>query len=489
MAYTGAAASLVHDGHMRVPTAEWDRADSTSTLSLWPPGFPAAIALPVYFGVSPIQSARWINIVSAAVIAATVVLIVAAPLGLWAGVVAAAMVFATQAVFDAHLSVLSEPLFLALMLLLLAAMVYARDRLILLGVLATAAVMVRYAGASAPAAAVVWTLLDSRRDIRTRVRHAITVALLPLIFVVLWFTRTALAPDRHATPKLNVYGGWGATMLQARDTFAEWLAPLLPDGTPQRLIALIVALVLTGFVIATASDTAGNRLRQLRVSGVATILGATGLLAGCYILVILGSRAFIGGTIPLDWRILVPMIVLMEIAAVTSVGYWWRAYHRPVHLTIAALGLVWFIAAATVTANDAMYAVTEGSDFAGTSWRQSPLTAWVRLHARGRPVYSNWPPALYFHAHRIARELPDSTDPEDVSGFAEQLRKDHGYVVGFDERSPDFIAPTTLARELNLRQVVRTADGAVWEADSAAPPDSARRDSVPNGPAGLQHPR
>ncbi|HEY8311957.1 MAG TPA: hypothetical protein VIG47_15440, partial [Gemmatimonadaceae bacterium] len=219
-----------------------------------------------------------------------------------------------------------------------------------------------------------------------------------------------------------------------------------------------------------------------------TILAATSLLAACYVLVILGSRAFIGGTIPLDWRILVPLIVLMEIAVVTSIGYWWRAYHRPVHVTIVVLGLAWFIAAATVTVNDAMYAVTEGSDFAGTSWRKSPLTAWVRDHARGRPVYSNWPPALYFHANRIARELPDSTDSGDVSGFAEQLRKDHGYVVGFDERSPDFIAPTTLARELNLRQVVRTADGTVWETDTATPPDSVKRDSLPTAQAGSQHP-
>ncbi len=473
MAYMGAATSLVHQGRMRVPTAEWSRPDSTSTLSLWPPGFPAAIALPVYLGASPIQSARWINIVSAAVIAGTIILIVAGPLGLWAGVITAAIVFATQAVFDTNITVLSEPLFIALMLLLLAAMVYARDRLVLLSVLATALVMVRYAGAAAPAAAVIWTLLDARRDWRARVRRAITVALLPAITMVLWFARTAIAPDRHATPKLHLYGGWGATLVQARDTFAEWLAPLLSDGTLQRSIALLVAIALTGFIMTAASDTAGNRLRQLRVSGVATILGATSLLGVCYLIVVLVSRAFVGGTIPLDWRILAPLIVLIEIAAVTSIGYWWRAYHFPVHATITVIGVIWFAAAATVTVNDAIYAATEGSDFAGSVWRQSSLTAWVREHAAGRPIYSNWPPALYFYANRIARELPDSMDVGDVSGFADQIRKDHGYLVGFDERSPDFMSPSTLARDLGLHQVARTSDGAVWAADSVVAPDSA----------------
>lgn len=464
MAYMGAATSLAHDGRIRVPTAKWNRPDSTSSLSLWPPGYPAAMALPVYFGASPVQSARLINVISAGVIAAAIVLLVAVPLGLPAGVTAALVVFATQAVFDTELSVLSEPLFIALMLLFLLVMVHARDRLLLLGVLSTAVVMVRYAGAAAPVAAVIWTVLDRRHDLRTRARRAIAVGVIPFIALIVWFARTATVTDRHATPKLALYGGWGATMMQARDTIAEWLVPLLPDGSVQRILALLVFVALAVFILTAARDTGANRLRRLRVAGVSTLIGAASLLGACYIIVVLVSRAFVGGTIPLDWRILAPAIVLAEIAAVTAVGYWWRAYHFPAHAAILVAGFVWLGAAATATINDGIFATTEGSDFAGTSWRTSPLIAWVRANGKGHPLYSNWPPALYFHAQRIARELPDSADARDVSGFAEQLRADHGYVVGFDEPSPDFVSPEILARLIGLRLLVHTSDGAVWAA-------------------------
>jgi hypothetical protein len=478
MAYMGAATSIVHQGRMRVPTAEWDRADSTSSLSLWPPGFPAAIALPVYFGASPVQSARWINVIAAGITAAMVVLLISGPLGIAAGIAGAIVVFATQAVFDTYLSVLSEPLFIALIVLLLFAMVHARNHLILLSVLATAAVMVRYAGAFAPAAAVIWTLVDSQRDFRARVRRAITVALLPFIAIALWIARTAIAPDRHATPELNLYGGWSDTIVQARDTLAEWLAPLLSDGTLQRAIALVLTVALASFVIMAASDTSGNRLKRLRVGGLSALLGAASLLGACYVAIIVASRAFVGGTIPFDWRILAPLIVLIEIEAVAAIAYWWRAYHFPMRVAIAIVALVWLGATTTATVNDAVYATTEGSDFANTSWRDSPLTAWVRANAVGRPLYSNWPPALYFHANRIARELPDSTDPEDMTGFAERIRANHGYVVAFNERSPDFIAPETLARDIGLHQVVRTTDGAVWAADTTAGVVTPRPDSA-----------
>jgi hypothetical protein len=269
---------------------------------------------------------------------------------------------------------------------------------------------------------------------------------------------------------------------------------------PQRMVALVVAIALGAFIIAAALDTAGNRWRRLRTGGVSTLLGAAAMLSAWYVVVVLASRAFIGGTIPLDWRILAPLIVLVEIAAVAAVGYWWRAYHFPLHVSIAVVALVWLAAAATVTVNDAIYASTEGSDFAGANWRQSPLTAWVRDHAAGRPVYSNWPPALYFHAHRIARELPDSADPEDVSGFAELIRSNRGYVVGFNEHSPDFMDPAALARRIGLQEVVRTADGAVWAADAGyAPgttpsntprtaPSVVTADSVPRGSAGRASP-
>jgi hypothetical protein len=487
MAYVGAATSLAQHGRMRVPTAKWDRADSTSSLSLWPPGLPVAIAVPVFLGASPIQSARWINVLAAAATAAAIVLLIAGPVGYAAGVIGVLVVFATQAVFDTQISVLSEPLFIALLLLLLAAMIHARDGLLRLGVLSTAVVMVRYAGAAAPLAVVLWTLSDSRHDMRTRVRRAITVAVIPFLAIVSWFARTAMAPDRHATPKLKFYGDWGATLAQARDTFGEWLAPLLPDGTVQRCVALFVGIVIVGFIVAAANDTAGKRLRRMRVSGVNTLLSAASLLGACYVLVVLASRAFVGGTIPLDWRILAPLIVLVEVSVVAAIGYWWRAYHFPTRAAIALAAATWLGAAATVTVNDAVYAATEGSDFAGSDWRDSPLTLWVHDHAAGHRLYSNWPPALYFHAHRIARELPDTTRPQDVVPFGDQLRKDHGYIVAYDEQSPDFISPETLVRVIGLHRIVRTSDGAVWSADSVAPTDSVSHDSVATAKAAVPH--
>jgi hypothetical protein len=227
------------------------------------------------------------------------------------------------------------------------------------------------------------------------------------------------------------------------------------------------ALASAAFLIiaATERDTLGFRLRSPQSVRVATLLGALTMLTVCYVVVIVCARLFVGGTIPFDWRILAPLIVLLELMIVVAVAHWWHAVHRPFHAVIAVVAVAWIAASATVTARDGYAAMTDGSDFAATEWRTSPLLAWVRAHGTGHTIYSNWPPAVYFHTGRIARELPDTTETRTLLGdFAQTFRESRGVLVAFTVRSPDVVPPDSIATQLGFRQVVRFDDGAIWVA-------------------------
>ncbi|MDE3129285.1 MAG: hypothetical protein KGL38_14845, partial [Gemmatimonadota bacterium] len=54
--YLGAADALAGGHGLRVPTASWASSDSESTLTRYPPGFPAAVALPVAMGLPAAQA-------------------------------------------------------------------------------------------------------------------------------------------------------------------------------------------------------------------------------------------------------------------------------------------------------------------------------------------------------------------------------------------------------------------------------------------------
>jgi hypothetical protein len=478
-AYVGAATSFVRDGTMRVPIANWDRPDSTSSLALTPPGFPIVMAGPMFAGASPIQSARWINILSAAVTAAAVALLIAAPLGDGAGIAGVLVVFATEPVLAAHMSVLSDPLFIALTLLLLAAMVHARDRLLVLTVLVTALAMLQYAGVAASIAVIVWMLIDTRYDVVTRLKRAAAIALAPAVAIALWLTRTAVVPDPHAAVSPESNGDWATAFVNLRDTFANWLVPSRDHGAGHVVIACVAMVVLFIFIVTAASDTMGNRLRRMRIGGVFTLIGAAALLAATYFMVVVLAYLFAGRSIPLDWKALAPLILLFEVAAVTAIGYWWRAYHVPMRAAVVVVALAWFGAASAATFSHVRLAATDGLGFAGSAWRASPLAEWVRANATGQPLYSNWPSALYFRANRSARQLPAASDLNDIDAFAARIRATGGYVIEFDSLRPQIIATETLASQVGLQRIVQVADGSVWAVTSAEPL-AAPRDTTPS---------
>src|SRR5450755_4327910 len=67
MAYLGAGKSLAQGHGLRVPSSGWENADTTAPLVHFPPAFPAAIAVGIKAGASPVGAARFVEATSAAV--------------------------------------------------------------------------------------------------------------------------------------------------------------------------------------------------------------------------------------------------------------------------------------------------------------------------------------------------------------------------------------------------------------------------------------
>jgi hypothetical protein len=87
---------------------------------------------------------------------------------------------------------------------------------------------------------------------------------------------------------------------------------------------------------------------------------------------------------------------------------------------------------------------TDGADFAATSWRYSPTIAWVRANAARRPLYTNWPAALYFHIGRGSHILPAGLDPLTMRRFRARVARTDGIIVGFDVPTIECALPDSI---------------------------------------------
>jgi 4-amino-4-deoxy-L-arabinose transferase-like glycosyltransferase len=460
MSYLTAAHTLTHDGKLRDVDRDWFATDSTMPLAHWPPGYPIAIAGAERAGMGGIQGARIIGALAASVSIAAIVWLVSGTAGVGAGIVAAVVVMVTPAVVQVHESVLSEPLFIALLVLTLWAMVRLPDRPLVAGVCAGLASIVRYAGVSLVGAAMLWSLLRSG-SLRQRIARAVVAGIPAALLQGAWVLRTMHSAGPGSIRKLSIYGEITSTLREGWATASAWLVP----GMSQSLGIFVAAGIAVLVVVAIWESR--------RIGTVSRAVLAVALLAGCYVALVLASRVIADPGIPLDDRMMAPLLVLLEIAIVLAVVPAWRGWPRAGRVALVIALVAWCAAALRVSVGSARYAVGTGNDFAEDCWRDSPVAAWVRTQGAGRPVYSNVPEALYFHAHRFAHEPPDEFNASTLLAFADTLARRRALLVVFDETCGNLARSVdSMTAQLPLREVAALPTGRVYESrgDSGGSP-------------------
>ncbi len=448
MSYMHAATTLTHGGGLRDVNRDWASPDSTMPLAHWPPGYSIAIAATELLGAGAKQGARILGAIAAFVTIATIVWLVGGVAGVGAGIVAGLLVLVTPAVVQVHESVLSEPLFIALLVLTVAAMVRAPHRPLISGALAGVASIVRYAGISLVGGVVLWQLAR-RAPLRVRIGRAALAALPAIVLQGLWVLRTVHGAGPSAIRRLSIYGEITSTLREGWRTTSAWLVPGMSE----------VWGIFVGVGVAILIAVAIWESRPLR-ERLAPAMAAL-LLAVCYLGLVLASRLIADPGIPLDDRLMSPLLVLLEIAMVLIVAPAWQGWPRVARAMVAVLVALWWGAALRVSAGSARYAVQTGNDFAEDCWRDSPLVAWVRANGAGHALYTNVPEALYFHAGRMSHELPDERDAKTVAAFADTLTRRHALAVVFDETCGVVDKPDSLLDRLPLRDLVRVSTGRV----------------------------
>ncbi|MEP7064931.1 MAG: hypothetical protein ABI889_02750 [Gemmatimonadota bacterium] len=460
MSYLNAANTLAKGSALRDVDRDWTSVDSTMPLSHWPPGYPIAIASAERLGFGPMGIARALNAIAAFVTVGVISWLVAIEVSTGAGIIAGLLVMVTPVVVQVHENVLSEPLFIALLVLALATMLRVPARPLISGTLAGLASIVRYAGLSVVAGVVLWQFLRAG-TLRDRVVRAMTAAIPAIVLQALWVFRTVHKAGPRSIREISFYGELGPTLREGWGTVSAWFLPGMSEQWATSLALAVAALLAFG--IWKALPRRWEQLPSL----------APALLAVSYAALLLVSRLVADLTIPLDDRLMAPLFILLEVALVMIIAPAWRTWPNIVKVPVAMLVVLWWAAAIRVSSDSARYAVRSGNDLAERCWRDSPLVAWVRAHGEGHALYTNVPEALYFHAGRLSHEFPDERDAQTADAFADTLARRNALIVEFNDSCYSVDEPDSLLDSLPLREVTSMPTGRVL-APSAPAPDTFR---------------
>jgi len=479
LAYLGAGSSLAHGHGLRVPSSGWASDSTTAPLVHFPPGFPATIALGVMAGATPVNAARLVEAAAAAVTAVSVVLAASTAGGVLAALAVFGIAAFTPAFVVVHAGVLSEPLFLALLALFTWQLSRERrgkdmERTLVLGAIAAAATLVRYAGASLVVAVVfeAWWTVDGawRATWRQRARRAFVAAELPVIVLAVWVLTRPHSEGAEKIREVGLYtSGLGDTFVGGLHTAARWLAPGVNSVGASTMAAIAVFAAMLALVLRTirAARRGTVPAREIR------LYRATAIVLFSYAFVLLASRLLADPGIPLDDRILAPVFLLMALRVGVALAAFWRdslLAHRGIVLLTVGISAAWIWGSEEVSAGFVNDFRADGGDLAAHEWSASPLVAWAAHAPPGTPLYSNWPAAIWFHTARATHEMPLDLDESTVREFRAKIEREHGAILSFRAHAVDFAPPDSLAALAGLVAVERWPDGTIWR----APADTVR---------------
>ena len=452
--YTSAAESLVSRGTLEIPVTHWSDPDSTTVLSHYPPGFSVAIALPMRVArVSSATSVRWALGAGAALAAGMVFWIASGIGGLWAGLVASALVAATPALAGIYVAVWSESLYLGTALLLLWALVTKPRRTLLHGVLAALGVALRYVGVAGVATAV-WLAWGGRTTRRDRVLDAARAGGPGLLFLLGW--QVYVGGGSEEIRSAGVYPGAAAQAAEFVLLLGAWLSPVnLGRVIPPEWVILGVAIVgLTVIVGGRPADPAGDGsawpLRSpSSPARIARARKVFSLFALIYVGVVVTSRVFLDPLVPFDARLFAPVLVLISIAFSVALARGLRRWPRPVGVALHGLVAIWMYFGVLDLRELVTVSSRDGRYYTHVRWSEDPIVRSVDRGWTSPYLYSNEAAMVYFYGSRPAKHLWRSH--EDAAAFR----------AAFEAR-PGPILVTLPAKEVDvsLETIERTLD--VW---------------------------
>jgi hypothetical protein len=471
--YLASAHSLVADQTLRYPDWRWTAADSVQPMIRTTPGLSLALGGLMSLGASPMNAARIVQSVSAAVTVGLSTFMVGVLFGPVVGFLAGLSILALPPFHDVHVYVLTEPLFLAATACALWAL-SVRKNAALAGAFFLVAAVTRYVGVSLAVGAGLAAFF-SVGSLRTKAVRFAKVAGPSLAFFAGWRLWTATPNDPQSIRVRGLFP-LDDELAQALSSAEAWLVPGSRPVLRLLLVGAIGACVLALIFarrnrVAGASGPSLASMRQVE-NGAATPARITALtivlMMLCYSAFSLLSRLLAEPSIEFRDRMLLPIYVLTQLLIAVTLPNRIRRSQRARAFAALALGL-WMILSMRVAFARVMAHRTIGLQIASKEVRASPTLRWLSNNARGRPVFSNNPLPIYHHAHRSAKFWPEKMLPDSAQGLVQRLRATDGLVVAF--RRPDPWVPVAsldqLSSAIPLEQVATFSDGTVFALNGA----------------------
>ncbi len=471
--YISAAESLLSSGALLGVTG--------SPYVNWPPLFPLAIAIIELLGVSGPQAARLLNAICFGASAGMASYLTRRMTRqTWTGLTAGVVTVLTVMFLDPFTRVLSEPLFIVLVLIFVAVSATALRRqgdlkyVVLAALLAACAALTRYIGVTVLVTGAIVLTAGVQMDVGGRLRRAALFLFVSGLPLALWVARNFILV---ATPTGSREGSQSTLAESLRSmavTTAQWVTPLdwiqhLGPYKASPLALLIVLVVLLGsvwWIVWSLMTWAQRAYNDGWASGALFVLAT-------FVVVYLTSLALVTRVVATSYLgarflapVFVPILVILMVAGLET----WLHIGRGRYAAFTKSALVLMLSSCLLlqahrTVDLIRHRRAEGTGgYESDAWQNSPLLEYIRTYELDGHLVSNAPDVLYLATGQRTPWSPGKPfRPQQLDSFA-RIDEDV-YVVWFDRVGwrHYLMKPAELAEFVEIVKAVEKTDGTIYK--------------------------
>ena len=429
-----------------------------------PPALPLLLSLVGLFKVDPLISIRWLNALlfgANIFLAARIVfgLTKSYPFSLLGGFLA----LISSTLIMVHSWAMSEALFIFFTLSAFLAYTAVQDREswrvpFFTGLLFGLAAATRYVGVALLVAGGIFWLIEPGTSARMRLRNSAIFSLAGVLPLLSWVIRNMLVAGRPMSQALGYYPISRSVWIEALNTIFLWFIPgRFVHGKELYWLAgsLLVLALLVGYILFRKRM---GSTRQIQVATDQKPVLLLGLGAVSYIIIVILSRLFVDGRIPMDERLLSPLLVLGLILLAWFLAQVWQ------HNKAIGYGLIGITCAILIVTNltrsvQMVQSYHEtGRGYASARDHISETYAYLR-NRPDIPVYSNAWVAIYFWTGRVTNPIPSSGG---IAAMKADMSHTGAYLVLFDSIPVELYGSTREELTQGLAEEIRLSEATIY---------------------------
>jgi hypothetical protein len=316
----------------------------------------------------------------------------------------------------------------------------------------------RYIGVAFLLSGGIFWLTETNKSNRHRIRNAIIFSVIGLIPLVAWMIRNEIISGKPTSRVFSIHLMPKSMWIEFLNTIFLWILPgRIVHGKELFWLGAIILLLFAWLGVALWRNKPNivNRLQSLYEQKPIILLGLSIVF---YVVILIISRSFFDERVPMDERLLSPLLVIGIILLALIVKNLWKNRRWLEYSFLIVLSLITLFTNVTRSTQMVQSYHELGRGYASYRDHISETYAYLRNRPNS-PIYSNAFAAIYFWTGRVTYTLPP---PSEIPAMKEDMHRTGALLVIFDSIPVELFGTTQEELIQGLVEQIRLSEATIY---------------------------